>query len=151
MEVRRRLVGRRKVLILGDGTAEVSIAIDHDITEPTAGQVRVLQALLDQRLNVRHGFEKAVFKHYQESIYGTVSECGKDDQWEELTPKLEKPQEIWKVLCEPTVLISYIGDDEPQDLVEFRFSFFSCPWDEEHGFGVEIRNWKIISFGGEVG
>lgn len=121
----------------------------YDQPRPTAGQLGVLSALLNQPRDIRRAFEKALFKEYQDHIYGSVSECGRDDQWEELTPTLQTADQIWSLLAEPEIRIAHLSEEEAKSL-PFRVSFFDCRWDEEHGFGVEIRNWKIKSFGGEI-
>ena len=43
------------------------------------------------------------------------------------------------ILGEPTVRINYIGDEEHDDGVRFRLSYYSCPWDEEHQCGIQMQ------------
>jgi len=124
------------------------ISFDDGITYPTRRQISLLDQLLRYPRNIRPKVEAALFDHYQTDIYGSVMEIGRDD--EELTPKLVSSAQIWEILGEPTVRINYIGDDEPDVGVRFRLSYYSCPWDEEHGFGIQMQDWKIKEFGGEI-
>jgi hypothetical protein len=27
---------------------------------------------------------------------------------------------------------------------------FNCDWEEEHGFGLQFRNWQIVEVGGDA-
>lgn len=135
----------------GGRSLETFIAIYDDIPSPTRRQIRLLDKLLNAPRNIRPEVEQALFEHYQTDIYGSVSEFGRDDQWEELTPTLTSSGEIWDLLGEPSVQIAYLTDDEPDDGIRFRLSYIDCPWDNEHGFGIQIEDWKIAEFGGEVG
>lgn len=118
------------------------------ITYPTHRQLRLLDQLLNYPRNIRPEVEHALFDHYQKHIYLSVMEVGRDD--EELTPRLKSSEQIWDILGEPWVRIACIGDDEPDDGVGFRLSYIGCPWDEEHGFGMQIQDWKVTEFGGEI-
>lgn len=124
------------------------IAIDYDITHPTRRQLLLLGHLLEYERNIRPSVEVALFDHYQSNIYGSVSEFGRNDQWEELTPTLKSSDEIWKLLGDPSVKIDYLADGEPDEGLCFLLSFYECPWDKEHGFGIQMLDWKIDGFDG---
>ncbi len=37
----------------------------------------------------------------------------------------------------------------PDEIEEGRFGLaFSCDWEEEHGFGLQFRDWQIVEVGG---
>jgi hypothetical protein len=127
---------------------ETIITFNGHITYPTHRQPGLLDQLLNYPRNIRPEVEHALFDHYQNDIYESVMEVGRDD--EELTPKLKSSEQIRDLLGEPTVRISYIGDDEPDPDVRFRLSYHGCPWDEEHGFGIQMQDWKVTEFGGEI-
>ena len=126
------------------------ISLDYEATYPTRRQLSLFDQLLNYPRNIRPEVEHALFEHYQEDIYGSVMELGRIDEWEELTPKLSSSDQIWEILGEPSVRISYIGDDEPDVGIRFRLSYYGCPWDEEHGFGIQMQDWKVKDFGGEI-
>ena len=126
------------IFTLGDG-----------ITFPTRRQIGLLQQLLDYPRNIRPEVEQVLFAHYQNEIYLSVMERGRDD--EELTPKLDSSEQIWDVLGDPSVRIDDSGDDEPGEGLRFRLSYYGCPWDEEHGFGIQMQDWRVVAFGGEIG
>lgn len=130
---------------------ETFIYIDYDITHPTRRQLLLLDQLVNYERSIRPEVERALFDHYQRNIYGSLAESGRMDQWEELTPRVKSPGEIWNLLGEPSVRIDYIADHEPDAGVRFRLSYVDCPWDHEHGFGIQLQDWKIEEFGGEVG
>lgn len=130
---------------------ETFIYIDYDIAHPTCRQLLLLGQLVNYERSIRPEVERALFDHYQRDIYGSVAETGRMDQWEELTPRVNSPGDIWNLLGEPSVRIDYIADHEPDAGARFRLSYVDCPWDREHGFGIQIQDWKIKEFGGEVG
>lgn len=135
----------------GGRSLETIIAIDYDITYPTHRQLLLLDDLLNFPCNIRPEVEISLFDHYESDIYQSVAETGELDEWEKLTPTLNSSGEIWDLLGEPSVRIGYIADDDPDEGLRFRLSYMNCPWDEEHGFGIQMQDWKIEEFGGEVG
>ena len=132
----------------GGRKLETIITFNGHITYPTLRQLSLLDQLLQYPRNIRPEVEHALFDHYQEHIYLSVMEVGRDD--EELTPKLMSSEQIWDILGEPAVRISYFADDETDPGVRFRLSYYGVPWDEEHGFGIQIQDWKIAEYGGEI-
>lgn len=117
---------------------------------PTRAQLQLLHELLNYPHNIRPAVESALFEHYQKDIYDSVWEVGELGEEEELTPKLTTSAQIWDLLGEPTVRIDEQDEEEAAGPVRFRLTYIGCPWDEEHGFGIQIENWQVDHFGGEV-
>lgn len=132
----------------GGRSLDTIITLDGKMTLPTRRQLELLDQLLNYPRNIRPEVEKELFDYYQEHIYLSVMESGVDD--EELTPRLTNSEQLWEILGEPSVRIGFLEDDDPDNGIEFRLSYYGCPWDEEHGFGMQIQNWKIVDYGGEI-
>ncbi len=126
------------------------IVNDDKLAFPTRRQMQLLDKLLGYPKDIRPEVESLLFEHYQSDIYESVMELGSIDESEELTPKIESPEQIWGILGEPSVRIHFITDDDPEEGVRVRLTYIDCPWDHEHGFGIQLQDWKVEGFGGEV-
>lgn len=79
---------------------------------------------------------KAIFTHYQEEAEELRLQFG--EEYQHLVPQVENIDQL-KELVTPTGV--YIGELEPTE--EAIGLLFECTWEEEHGLGVLINNWKI--------
>jgi hypothetical protein len=116
--------------------------------QPSPRQLRILGAILDYQLDLRASLERSVFDYYQAEVFGCI-DFGCAAVEEECAPHLTEASQIWKLIPGADIWISYWHKDGYEHAIEFKMTF-ACSWDEEHGFGVKFRDWKIVGFGGAV-
>lgn len=107
---------------------------------PSQHQLDVVRAMLIYPECVRPEVETAIFDYYRSRVYRE----GAEDVSGNPLPKPTEHKRIRKILHGPTVHPdSFCEEGDP---VSFTLHF-GCDWDEEHGIGVNIENWKITGIG----
>jgi hypothetical protein len=115
-------------------------------TELTPRQIRIVRAILDYPHDLRGLLEKSVFDYYQEHVFGAI-DFGDTETEQQCAPRLTEPSQIWKLVPGADIWISEFHKKEHEEAVEFKMTF-ACSWDDEHGLGVQFRDWQIVNFGG---
>lgn len=123
--------------------------LDRRSAAPTERQLHILKTMLNRQEDLRPYFELELFKRYQSKIYGTICYALNGQMYgqDEITPPIKEPREIWSLISEPSVWIDWYVSDEWKDATTFKLAF-ECRWDNEHGMGIQFRDWKIVQYGG---
>lgn len=112
------------------------------LTIPTEdGTIEEWQIILANKFCEKEGLlkdrvYKAIYDHYQEEAEELRLQFG--DDFQHLVPHVENIEQLKELLTPKGV---YIGELEPSE--EAVGLLFECTWEEEHGLGVLLNNWKV--------
>ena len=128
---------------------ELRIWFDTYDPAPTLRQLRILREVLSYRGKLREPFIQALYKFYQENVFGQTGRYHADGilRPNEGVPTISKPDELWQLIPGDELIIDSWHEPGHESAIEFKLRF-ACSWDEEHGLGVKYRDWMIIDFCG---
>jgi len=115
---------------------KLQLCLSAGSSRPSQHQLDVVQALLTYPEFIRPDVETAIFDFYRTRVYHE----GANDLRGNPLPKPTEHQWIRKIIHGPAVLID--SRCEEGNSVCFKLHF-GCDWDEEHGMGVNIEDWRI--------
>jgi hypothetical protein len=120
--------------------AKLRLSLSAGASRPQQHQLDGVQSILNHRTCIRSEVESAIFEYYRSRVY---HEGAKDLDGKSL-PNPADYKRIRKLLHGPTIHPESVREEG--DPVSFTLHF-GCDWDEEHGLGVTIENWKITYIG----
>ncbi len=115
----------------------------------TPRQLRILRAVLSYPRDLKGEFQRRLFEHYRQHVYGRIEFLDEDDGdvTDQCAPRLEEAGQVWGLIEGPGVFIRPCCRAEDEAAVTFELDF-TCSWDEEHGLGVRYRDWEVVRVGG---
>jgi hypothetical protein len=117
-------IGKHNVRWLANPTSFLVMSESQAIPDVQRDAIRFVCGL---PLETRDKLERRLFEEYQSRIYNSYS--GGDA----ITPPLQKPEDIWKLLEQPGIMIPEVE----RLSAECQFvATFECPWNPEHGLGI---------------
>lgn len=99
-----------------------------------------VETLLQSLPDLQEAIKEAAFEYYQ-----AIREELGDTQCQEL----DVPLVADKVALLPYYQLYAIYLPEEPETGRFGLGF-NCDWEEEHGFGLQFRNWQIVEVGGDA-
>ena len=118
---------------------ELRIETEDEATPPNEAQRKALHALVEHSDGLPQVLERALWDYYQDIVVGNYRTQMDPKEAALLTPHLEKPAEVWKLVSDLAVRV---GDDRRAPEVQF---VGNCVWDEEHGFEMQLVDGKYAS------
>ena len=115
---------------------EITLTIPTENGKIEGWQLTLANEFCEREMELKDSVYKAIFAHYQEEAKELRLQFG--EEYQHLVPPVENIEQL-KELLTPTGV--YIGELEPAE--EAVGLLFECTWEEEHGLGVLINNWKV--------
>lgn len=119
---------------------------------PSERQLRVFRSLIERGSDFRPVVRDQLYRWYQSDVYLSMTKYSPERGLygaEEITPRIDSSDEMWRMIQGPSVWIPGAYVEVPSCEVWFKLTF-ECCWDEEHGLGVHVQDWKITNFGGSA-
>ena len=115
---------------------EVTLTIPTKNGKIEAWQLALANQFEEREEELKDSVYKAILEHYQEESEELRLQFG--EEYQHLAPPVENIEELKELV---TPIGVYIGELEPTE--EAVGLLFECTWEEEHGLGVLINNWKV--------
>jgi hypothetical protein len=115
------------------------VSLGEEMKWDKAAEATVDQFLIDWPL-IRPAVLQATFKHYKKIYPELMQIVGESDEYAFTMPKPTSPEVVADLF---TITAIYLHQDGSIGLGGH------CTWDEEHGYGVRIKNGKIVEVGHE--
>lgn len=122
---------------------EVLFYFDADERGPTEAQIKMLVKIMDHKENIWLSISEYLFPIYNRDICGSFTFYDEvdNDYSQQITPKINTPEELIKLLRPPISLtIADVASNNEDVDFEFRVA---CAWDLENGISFRFLNWQI--------
>lgn len=119
---------------------EVTLTIPTENGKIENWQLTLANQFCEREEELKESVYQKILEHYLEEAEELRLQFG--EEYQNLVPLVENTDQLKKLLTPTGVYIGELeASEEPIGLL------FECTWEEEHGLGVLINNWKVEEVG----